>query len=282
MVTSSQRIFAALQCERAYKAAFAVSNPPYPNSMPDPPTIAVAALGVFLIAFLRGAFGGGFAIIGIPLLSLVLDPIAAGAVLAPLFIAMDVFALRYWRPSTWSKPDALRLIPVFIVGIGVGFLLMRAIDTRVATIIIALITLAFAGLWFLGGGVHEARPRSTPKALLLGLTGGVTTMVSHSGGPPLAMYLLPLGLPKAVYAGTTSLIFTVANAVKAGPWLLLGQPTRGMWTLMALCLPAVPIGIYAGWRLHERLSQERMYRACYALLIVTGLKLLWDGVRGYL
>jgi uncharacterized protein len=250
--------------------------------MPDPLTLAVAALGVFLIAFLRGAFGGGFAIIGIPLLSLVLDPIAAGTVLAPLFIAMDLVALRYWKPSTWSKPDAVLLVPTFIVGIGLGFLLMRAIDTRLATILIALVTLVFVALWFLGTSTQQPRPRSTPKALLCGLSGGVTTMVSHSGGPPLAMYLLPLGLPKAVYAGTTSLVFTAANLVKAGPWLLLGQPTRALWILMALCLPAVPIGIYAGWRLHERLSQERMYRLCYALLTVTALKLLWDGLRSYL
>jgi len=250
--------------------------------MPDPLTLAVAALGVFLIAFLRGAFGGGFAIIGIPLLSLVLDPIAAGTVLAPLFIAMDLVALRYWKPSTWSKPDAVLLVPTFIVGIGLGFLLMRAIDTRLATILIALVTLVFVALWFLGTSTQQPRARPPPQAPPCGLSGGVTTMVSHSGGPPLAMYLLPLGLPKAVYAGTTSLVFTAANLVKAGPWLVLGQPTRALWILMALCLPAVPIGIYAGWRLHERLSQERMYRLCYALLTVTALKLLWDGVRSYL
>ena len=49
-------------------------------------------------------------------------------------------------------------------------------------------------------------------------------MVAHSGGPPLAMYLLPLGLRKEVYAGTTSLFFTVGNATKAVPWLLLVKP----------------------------------------------------------
>jgi len=59
------------------------------------------------------------------------------------------------------------------------------------------------------------RPRSTPKAIAAGLASGITTMVAHSGGPPLAMYLLPLGLGKEVYAGTTSLFFTVGNATKA-------------------------------------------------------------------
>jgi uncharacterized membrane protein YfcA len=63
-------------------------------------TMFVALAGVFLISFMRGAFGGGFAIVGIPLLSLVMDPVAAGGLLAPLFIAMDLFAFRYWKPST--------------------------------------------------------------------------------------------------------------------------------------------------------------------------------------
>jgi hypothetical protein len=250
--------------------------------MPDLPTLAVAALGVFLIAFMRGAFGGGFAIIGIPLLSLVLDPIAAGTVLAPLFIAMDLFALRYWSPSTWSAPDVLRLVPASLIGIAGGFLAMQAIDVHTTSIAIALITLAFVAHWFLGGAVPRTQPRSTAKALTWGTLGGVTTMVAHSGGPPIAMYLLPLGLPKAVYAGTTSIVFTAINLAKAGPWLLLGRPNQALWLLMALCVPAVPIGIHAGWLLHERLSQQQMYRACYGLLVVTSLKLLWDGLHGYL
>ena len=75
------------------------------------PTILIAFTGVFLICFMKGAFGGGFSIVGIPLLSIVMDPVTAGGLLAPLFIAMDLFALRYWKPSTWSKPDLASLLP---------------------------------------------------------------------------------------------------------------------------------------------------------------------------
>ena len=107
-------------------------------------------------------------------------------------------------------------------------------------------------------------------------------MVAHSGGPPLAMYLLPLGLSKEVYAGTTSLFFTVGNATKAVPWLLLVRPTGNVWILMAFCLLAIPTGVWLGWRLHGRLDQQQIYRACYGLLVVTALKLLWDGLSGYL
>lgn len=126
------------------------------------------------------------------------------------------------------------------------------------------------------------RPRSKPKAVAAGLTSGITTMVAHSGGPPLAMYLLHLGLGKEIYAGTTSLFFSVGNATKPVPWLVLVQPAATTWALMAICLLAIPFGVWSGWRLHGVLDQCQVYRACYGLVVVTALKLLWDGASGFL
>jgi len=245
-------------------------------------TALVAVTGVFLIAFMKGAFGGGFAIVGIPLLSFVMDPVTAGGLLAPLFIAMDLAALLYWKPSTWSKPDLALLLPGLIAGIGLGYLLFRFLDHRAIAIVMAAVTLVFVGLWLFSGAQMTVKPRSAPKAIAAGFASGITTMVAHSGGPPLAMYLLPLGLSKEIYAGTTSLFFTVGNAAKAAPWLLLVRPTFEVWMMMAICLPAVPAGVWLGWRVHGRLEQRQIYRACYALLAVTALKLLWDGISGYL
>jgi uncharacterized protein len=245
-------------------------------------TVLVAFAGVFLICFMKGAFGGGFSIVGIPLLSIVMDPVTAGGLLAPLLVAMDLFALRYWKPSTWSKPDLARLLPGLLFGIGFGYLMFRVLDHRVIAIAMAAITLGFVGLWFVGGAKETIRPRSSPKAIAAGLASGVTTMVAHSGGPPLAMYLLTLGLSKEVYAGTTSMFFTIGNATKAAPWLLLAAPAGSVWILMAICLLAIPSGVWLGWRLHGRLNQLQLYRVCYGLLVVTAFKLLWDGVSGYI
>src|ERR1700761_783723 len=113
-------------------------------------TVLVSLAGVFLICFMKGAFGGGFSIIGIPLLSIVMDPVTAGGLLAPLFVAMDLFALRYWKPSTWSKPDLVLLLPGLVIGIGLGYLLFRILDHRVIAILMATITLLFVVLWWIG------------------------------------------------------------------------------------------------------------------------------------
>jgi uncharacterized protein len=256
-------------------------KPARANLMVDPLTLAVAALCVFIISFTKGAFGGGFAIIGIPLLALVMDPLVAGAFLAPLFCVGDVVALRYWRPSTWSRPDLQILVPSQLVGMGIGFLLLNVVDRSFFAITIALITLLFTSYWFLGGRTVVKRPRSLTKGVAAGTASGVTSMVAHAGGPPVAMYLLPLGLPKGVYAGTTYLFFVVSNFAKVGPWLVLAPPTPELRWLIALSVPVIVVGVWVGWRLHERLDQRQMYSACYALLVVVALKLLWDGLKGY-
>lgn len=247
----------------------------------DPLVICVAMMAVMVIGFMKGAFGGGFAIIGIPVLALVMDPIKAGSLLAPIFVATDLFALRFWRPHTWSKPDLKLLLPGLVVGIGAGYALLEHLDRHIIEIIMAVTTLLIAYLWWIRKGVVATGERSNGKAILAGTASGVTTMVAHSGGPPLAMYLLPLGLSKEVYAGTTSMFFTIGNLLKAGPWLAVGNLSAEFWATAGICAPAGLFGVWAGWKLHGRLNQEQLYRICYGLLVVTALKLLWDGVVGF-
>jgi uncharacterized membrane protein YfcA len=250
--------------------------------LPEPFTLAVCVAAIFTIAFMKGAFGGGLAALGIPVMSLGMDPVSAGALMAPMFIVMDVVAIRYWKPSTWSRRDLAWLVPPMLVGTLVGFALMSRINPDWIGIIIAVLTLGFAAQWFLGGSRVVARPRSKWRALAAGGASGVTSMVAHTGGPPVAVYLLSIGLSKAIYAGTTNMYFTFANAAKVGPWLLLGQPDAKLWVLFLICTSVVPAGIWLGWRMHQRLDQRQLYSLCYALLVLTSFKLLWDGVNGLL
>jgi uncharacterized membrane protein YfcA len=96
------------------------------------------------------------------------------------------------------------------------------------------------------------------------------------------MYLLRLGLPKNIYAGTTSLFFTAGNIIKLLPWIWLGSIAGTSWGLMLLVLPAVPVGVWIGWKLHERLDEIMLYRVLYALLVIVAAKLVWDGVSGFI
>lgn len=246
----------------------------------DPFVFSVAALTVLLISFLRGAFGGGFAVLGIPVLALVMDPLQAGALLAPLFPIVDIAAFRAWPPKTSSKPDLRVLLPGLVVGLGAGWLILRDVDPHLVQGLIGAVTVGFVALWATGGAQAASRPLSAPAALAAGFGSGVTSMVAHAGGPPLALYLLRRGLSKETYAGTNSMFFTVGNLLKAGPWLIVVPPTAATWTMVVLCLPMVGLGVWAGWAMHQRLNQAVLFRICYGLLALTGLRLLVQAFSG--
>jgi hypothetical protein len=124
-----------------------------------------------------------------------MDPVTAGGLLAPLVIAMDLFALRYWKPPTWSKPDLVLLLPGLAIGIGLGYLLFRFLDHRAIAIVMATITLIFVGLWLIAGAEVTTHPRSTPKAITAGLASGITTMWRTRADRRLRCICYPSALP---------------------------------------------------------------------------------------
>lgn len=127
----------------------------------------LAPIATTLIAGLKGAFGGGFALLGIPLLALAMDPVEAGAMLAPLFLAMDVAAFRYWKPGTWSKPDLAVLLPGLAVGVVIGTAIVALLPRDGVALAMAVVTLAFAAKYFASQRAGQApvapRPRSARR-----------------------------------------------------------------------------------------------------------------------
>jgi hypothetical protein len=123
-------------------------------------------------------------------------------------------------------------------------------------------------LWFVGGGVVHVRPRSRGRHRRHRLGH------HHHGCPfgrPPVICLLPLGLSKALYAGTTSIFFTVdlLSRVMAGGRPAPADPDSACQPARSAC--------WAGWRLRT----ARPASALRTLLTVTAIKLLWDGLHGY-
>jgi uncharacterized membrane protein YfcA len=247
----------------------------------DPLFYLVGLPTVFVMAVSKGAFGGGLAIIGVPMLSLVMSPIEAAIVVAPLVSFMDVFALKSFGPKTWSKPDLAWLVPGLLAGIAVGYAFFALVDARFVALGIGLITVAFAADYFLRvmHKPHSEKPVSPVLGLIAGTASGFTTFVAHAGGPPAQMYLLRRGLTKTLYAGTNLALFTLGNFVKLFPYAVLAwaEPQTMLWAL--LLAPTVPAGVWAGKWLHDRLEQRRLFFWCYVLLTLAAAKLLFDAAR---
>ena len=63
----------------------------------DPIFYVVAVPAVVLVGLSKGGLAGALAILGVPMMALVVPPIQAAGILLPILIAMDVFALWVYR-----------------------------------------------------------------------------------------------------------------------------------------------------------------------------------------
>ncbi|RJF83279.1 sulfite exporter TauE/SafE family protein [Azospirillum cavernae] len=241
----------------------------------------VALVTLFFIALLKGAFGGGFALIGVPMLSLYIPPIQAAAIIAPLVCLMDIFALAAYPPRTWDTRHLKRLIPGALAGMAVGALLLGKAPGDLIGLLVGFIAVAFSAQWL---AARFGLLRSSAASMAPGLEGGYfwggvsgfTSLLAHAGGPPLSVYLLPQGLPKTALAGTQTVFFTVGNYAKLLPYLFLGQLDAPTWKAVALIAPVVPLGVGVGRLLHKRLDQNAIYLVCYLLVFLAGCNMVFD------
>lgn len=58
-------------------------------------TFAIPA--VLLVGLSKGGIGGAIGLLGVPLMSLAVDPVKAAAIFLPILIVMDIVALWSWR-----------------------------------------------------------------------------------------------------------------------------------------------------------------------------------------
>ena len=236
----------------------------------------VAAL---LAAFLVGASKGGLPLVGVlavPLLSLVMSPVMAAGLLLPIYIVSDVYGLWLYRQS-YSMLNIKILLPASIVGILIGWAAARHTDDHMVKLVVAVIGLAYCIDALLKARRDIApKPADIPRGAFWGTIAGFTSFVSHSGGPPYQMYVLPQKLDKMTYAGTTIILFAIINLLKVPPYWLLGQINVNSLETCLLLAPMSLFGAWAGFRATKVLPEKLFFRVVEVALFAVSLMLLWD------
>jgi uncharacterized membrane protein YfcA len=249
----------------------------------DPWFWVLAVPAVLLTGISKGGFASGAGNSMVPLMSLVIPAPQAAGVALPLLCAMDIVSLRAWW-RRWSLAELRLIMPGGLLGVAIGAAVFGLLPDAAVKLMVGAIAIIFLArsLWQSRPG-HATPPPVASSRLrggFWGMVSGLTSTIAHAGGPPLAVYLYPLRLERAVLAATTVVFFAVVNYLKIVPYLLLGQLSPGNLLTSLVLLPLVPIGVRLGIWLQSRMSDRLFYRLVYAMLAVSGSKLIWDGVTG--
>jgi uncharacterized membrane protein YfcA len=243
----------------------------------DPWFYATAVPAILLVGVSKGGFGSGAGVFATPLVALTVPIPQAAAIMLPILLVMDAVGLWAYR-GTFSRENLRLILAGGLLGVLLGALTFRYFSDAWIRLILGLMSVGFVLQRFmLRAGEAPTRP-SAARGFFWSTLSGLTSTIAHAGGPPLSVYLLPQRLDKAVLVGTTVVFFAVINFVKLLPyaWLDLFD-ARNLTTALALA-PLAPIGIWIGFRLMRRVPEALFYRICYAILLVVGVRLLWEGV----
>lgn len=237
---------------------------------------AVPAVLIFGIS--KGGFGGGLGIAAVPLMALVVAPSTAAGIMLPPLILMDLIGVWAYR-RRFDRRIVKAMLPGALVGIAVAGLAFGYLNDDVVRVLLGLIASGFAADYFLRAkGTKAAKPHRPGPAAFWGGVAGFTSTVAHSGGPPANIYLLPLKLDKSIFVGSMIILFALINAAKVVPYALLGLFTPANLLASLTLAPVAAIGMLAGIWLHDKVNQVLFYRLCYVFVLLTGLKLVLDGL----
>ena len=244
----------------------------------DPWFYAAAAPAVLLMGISKSGFGSGFGSLAVPLMAMAVPVPQAAAIFMPILFAMDVMGLAAFRRH-FDWPLVKFLVPLGLVGTAIGTLSFRLLDAKMVAAIVGGFTLVFLAQRMLFPPRADSAPPPKWAGVILAVTSGFTSFVSHAGGPPVNAYVLPLRLSPLVFTGTMAAFFFVVNLSKWIPYAWLGLlDTRNLATSLAL-LPLVPLGVFIGVRLAHRIQPTMFYRLISAGMLLTGLKLVWDAFQ---
>jgi len=223
-------------------------------------------------ATVQGTVGVGFAMLSVPLLSLLhpeLAPAPQLLVALPLTIGMAFRERRAidLRGIGWILVGRLpgAFLGVFLLGVATA----RVLDAFIGIVVLGAVII-------IGTGFHLKRTRMTKT--LAGVASGTTGVVSSIGGPPIA--LIYSSEESDTIRSTLAVIFTFGVTTSAFFRWLSGNFTMRDVEVAAVLLPAVLAGLYISVRIKDKVSRERVRAAIIIVCGIAAAALLLRAVAG--
>jgi uncharacterized membrane protein YfcA len=235
-----------------------------------------------LAAAMVGLSKGGLPTVGmlsVPILSLFMSPVKAVVMLLPIYIISDLVGLWLYRKN-FSVINLKILVPAGIGGVLAGWLTASLVSDTAVKLMIGLMGVGFVlNAWRKRHAEQAPKPASWRQGMLWGSLSGFTSFISHAGGPPFQVYLLPQKLSKLVFAGTSTLFFAVINLAKLWPYHTL-QP-YGTNELMGafVLIPFALVGTVAGAYLTRKIADDWFFKWVQVGLLAISVKLIVDVIR---
>lgn len=236
--------------------------------------VLAACLGVFLLAgFIKGVIGLGLPTVAVGLLSLVMPPVQAAALLIVPSLVTNIWQLLAGGAFMVLASRLWGMLAGIVIGTLAGSGFMRADGGRhdIVALGVALVLYAAAGL----ASFRLSVPQGAQKwwSPLIGLATGLITAATGVFVIPAVPYLQALNLERDELIQALGLSFTVSTvalAINLGQGGALGGSVAGASAVVLL--PAL-LGMGIGTWVRGKVKAQMFRRCFFAGLLLLGLHL---------
>ena len=224
-------------------------------------------------AAVQGFTGFGFGLVGMSVLTLLLDPRDANVLWT--VVALGLTTCMWWRTRRHMRWGLVLPLAVgMLIGLPLGLWVLSTGST-------ALLKRLIGGAILLVAGYSLANPHVRPRRLSpwwglpAGTVGGFMSGISGMGGPSAVIFLLLQGQDKEGIRANLAAYFTATVVVKLA---MIGLRTHLLaWDHVAwgvLRWAPMLVGVALGMRASRGVSSVAMRRIISALLLVPGALLV--------
>ncbi len=236
-----------------------------------------AGLVVMIASAARRLTGFGFALIGAPLLSLLLPPqqLVTIVLLLQVFLGVPA-AFEFKAELDWSLLRQLALGGILTAPL--GMLVLAYADPEIVLLIMGFCVIAAASLLGFFPGAIKIRATG-PANVACGMLAGVMSSSVGMPGPPITIYFMgQLEMPKKQRRAMLITTFSLLACVSLVTAFLSGKiQLETFWLAVVLLGPAL-IGGGLGERLHIHLNAKLVERFALGLVFFAGVLCIARGL----
>jgi uncharacterized membrane protein YfcA len=231
---------------------------------------------IFIATLTRSTFGFGDAMVGMPLLTMVIGLSTATPLVGLMGItASATILIKHWRDvhikSVWP------LIIYTLIGIPIGILLLKGLYENVMKSALALVIIIFS-LYKIFKPKLFTLANDKP-ACVFGLSAGILGGAYNTNGPPVVVYGTLRQWNPEKFRATLQGYF-----LPTGSLIAIGHCIGGFWTKTVLLnylisLPVILIAILLGGRINRRIPKAKFDNYVYTFLVILGTCLLISTIR---
>lgn len=231
--------------------------------------LLVAVLAFCLAGFAQSVSGFGAALVAVPVLALVTDPLTT-VVSVTLISGVLTGAAAVRERAHVDRGVALRLVVSGLVGLPLGLVLLArapaaAVEVLMAVVVLAALIVVVRPLRVALGAVAVAG---------CGVLSGALLTATGMNGPPLVLAVSATGTPRRRFRGTLQVVLCAQDLAALIGFVLVGWLEPEAFRVAAVGLVASPLGWWAGDRVFDRIDEQVFRRVLIAGLTGCALALV--------